>query len=67
MTREALRSDVFLTGSNTVTLDGKLVNTDMVGNRVAGMIYGAKKVVLVVGKNKLVKDEEVTEPTILLG
>lgn len=58
MTREALRSDVFLTSSNTVTLDGKLVNTDMVGNRVAGMIYGAKKVVLVVGKNKIVKDVE---------
>lgn len=54
--REALRSDVFLTSSNTVTLDGKLVNIDAAGNRVVGMIFGPERVIIVVGRNKIVKD-----------
>ena len=54
--REALLADVFLTGSNAVTLDGKLVNTDGFGNRVAPMIFGPKKVIVVAGVNKIVKD-----------
>ena len=54
--REALVSDVFLTGTNAVTLDGKLVNIDGAGNRVAAMIFGPKKVIIVAGVNKIVKD-----------
>ncbi|MEK7353851.1 MAG: lactate utilization protein [Chloroflexota bacterium] len=54
--RETFSSDVFLTGTNAVTLDGKLVNTDALGNRVAPMIFGPDKVIVVVGINKLVKD-----------
>jgi hypothetical protein len=56
MQREAFSSDVFLTGTNAVTLDGKLVNTDFLGNRVAPMIFGPDKVIVVVGANKIVKD-----------
>ena len=54
--REALLSDVFLTGTNAVTLDGKLVNIDGRGNRVSAMIFGPKKVIIVAGVNKIVKD-----------
>lgn len=54
--REAFSADVFLVGTNAVTLDGKLVNIDGVGNRVAPMIYGPDKVIVVTGVNKLVKD-----------
>ncbi len=54
--REAFFSDVFLTGTNAVTLDGKLVNIDGWGNRVAPMIFGPEKVIVVVGVNKIVKD-----------
>ena len=54
--RKALISDVFLTGSNTVTLDGKLVNIDGRGNRVAPMIFGPRKTILVIGANKIVQD-----------
>jgi L-lactate utilization protein LutB len=54
--REAFFADVFLTGSNAVTLDGKLVNTDGRGNRVAPMIYGPDKVIFLAGANKIVKD-----------
>lgn len=54
--RQQLASDVFLTGTNAVTLDGKLVNVDGTGNRVAAMMFGPKKVVIVAGVNKIVRD-----------
>lgn len=54
--REALLSDLFLTGTNALTADGKLVNLDMVGNRVAGIVFGPTHVVITVGTNKIVPD-----------
>lgn len=54
--RRHLLPDILLCSSNAVTLDGKLVNTDGIGNRVAGMIFGPKKVILVIGMNKIVRD-----------
>jgi L-lactate utilization protein LutB len=54
--RKVLLSDVYVIGTNAVTLDGKLVNTDAGGNRVAAMIFGPRKVIVVVGANKIVKD-----------
>ena len=54
--REIFFTDVFLVGTNAVTLDGKLVNTDGWGNRVSPMIFGPEKVIVVVGANKIVKD-----------
>jgi hypothetical protein len=54
--KEATISDVFLTGTNALTQDGRLVNVDAVGNRVAGMVWGHPLSIVVVGKNKLVKD-----------
>lgn len=54
--REALLSDVFLTSTNAITLDGKLVNIDGAGNRVAAMIFGPKKVIVIAGANKIVTD-----------
>ena len=54
--RETFFADVFLTGTNAVTIDGKLVNIDGHGNRVSAMIFGPAKVILVIGANKIVKD-----------
>jgi L-lactate utilization protein LutB len=54
--REELTTDVFLASSNAITVDGILVNIDGVGNRVAGMIFGPKSVILVAGINKIVRD-----------
>ncbi len=54
--RRIFLSDIFVIGTNAVTLDGKLVNIDGNGNRVAAMIYGPKKVIIVSGANKIVKD-----------
>jgi len=53
--RRQLTCDLFLTGTNAVTLDGILVNIDGNGNRVNAMIFGPKKVIVVVGRNKIVE------------
>jgi hypothetical protein len=56
--KKVMTADVLLASSNAVTMDGKLVNVDGTGNRVAGMIFGPKKVIIAVGKNKIVDDVE---------
>lgn len=54
--RRSLLVDLFFTGTNAVTEDGMLVNLDMIGNRVAGITFGPKHVVILVGRNKVVPD-----------
>ena len=56
MLLESLQCDIFLTGTNAITVDGKLVNIDGVGNRIAGTIFGPKKVIIIIGRNKIVTD-----------
>jgi hypothetical protein len=52
----ATLSDVFLTGANAITEDGRIVSVDGAGNRVAGTFWGHPTVVLLVGRNKIAKD-----------
>ena len=52
--RRQLTCDLFLTGTNAVTLSGFLVNIDGSGNRAGSMFFGPKKVIVVAGRNKLV-------------
>lgn len=54
--RKALLVDLYFTGSNAITESGQLVNLDMVGNRVAALTFGPKNVIIVVGRNKIVKN-----------
>jgi hypothetical protein len=54
--RDVFTADVYISGANAVTMDGKIVSTDGAGNRVAAMIFGPRKVIIVVGVNKIVKD-----------
>jgi L-lactate utilization protein LutB len=58
MRRDSLHADVFLTSTNALTMDGKLVNIDGTGNRVAAISYGPTKVIVVAGINKIVTDLE---------
>lgn len=51
---DALNSDVYFMSSNAITKDGELVNIDGNGNRVAALIYGPDRVVIVAGMNKVV-------------
>lgn len=53
---KAFTADGYFASSNAVTESGYLYNVDGRGNRVAAMIYGPKKVILIVGTNKIVKD-----------
>lgn len=52
----SVMADLYFMSSNAVTVDGELVNIDGAGNRVASLIYGPEKVVLVVGMNKVARD-----------
>lgn len=51
-------ADLFFSGANAITLDGKVVNVDGTGNRVAATIFGPQKVIIVAGANKVVDDLE---------
>ena len=50
------RSDFFLSSTNALTLDGKLINVDATGNRVSSMIFGPERVMVIAGVNKIVKN-----------
>lgn len=52
--RRQLTCDLFLSGSNALTISGELINIDATGNRVAAMFFGPRRVIVVVGRNKLV-------------
>lgn len=54
--KNAAQADVYLTSTNALTQDGKLVNTDGMGNRVAAMFYGPKKTIVICGVNKIVEN-----------
>jgi hypothetical protein len=52
--RQTFSSDIFLCGTNAITLNGKIVSMDGLGNRVSAMIFGPSKVIIAVGANKIV-------------
>lgn len=52
--RECLTTEIFLTSVNALAETGEMVNIDGTGNRVAGSLYGHRKVYFVIGRNKLV-------------
>lgn len=52
------RADIFISGTNAITENGEIINIDGNGSRVAPMIYGPKKVILIVGTNKITKNAE---------
>jgi len=56
--KKALLTDYYLSSSNAVSEDGRIVNIDHSGNRVAALTYGPDKVLIIVGKNKVVKTQE---------
>jgi len=61
LNRKCFSSDVFLSSTNAVTEDGKLFNVDAAGNRAGAMFIGPRKVIVVCGVNKIVKDVEAAE------
>ncbi len=53
---KALGCDFYFCSSNAVTEDGELFNVDGNSNRVACIVFGPANVIMIVGKNKIVKD-----------
>lgn len=56
MTAKGATADVYLCSSNAITEQGELYNVDGFSNRVAAIANGPKKVIMVVGINKIVPD-----------
>ena len=49
-------AEIFICSANAVSEDGELVNIDGAGNRIAGQVFGHKKVYIVIGTNKICPD-----------
>ena len=54
--RKAFSCDAYISSSNAITQNGELYNVDGNSNRVAAMLFGSKKLIVVAGYNKVVKD-----------
>ena len=54
----AFTVDVYLTSANAISEDGVIVNIDGNGNRVAAITWGPKKVIFVIGMNKVAQTVE---------
>lgn len=54
--RRAFYADYYLSSVNAISEDGKIVNIDGNGNRVAAITFGPKRVILVVGINKVAQN-----------
>ena len=51
--RDCLTTEIFLLSANGLAETGEIVNIDGTGNRIAGSLYGHKKVYFVIGRNKI--------------
>ncbi len=59
--RKSFAVDAYITSTNAITVDGELYNVDGTGNRVAAMMFGPEKVIVVCSVNKIVEDIEEAE------
>ena len=50
------QADYFVSGSNAITDDGKIVNIDGLGNRLAAFCFGPGRVIIIAGRNKITGD-----------
>ncbi|MGN0817536.1 MAG: lactate utilization protein [Candidatus Coproplasma sp.] len=63
----ALGADFFVCSANAVTEDGEIIQTDGTGNRIAALCYGPENVIMIIGKNKIVRDRAEGERRIKSG
>lgn len=55
---DAMATDVYISSANAIAETGEIVNIDGAGNRVASTLWGHKKVIFVIGRNKMTKTYE---------
>ena len=53
MAGKAIDTDLFFLSANAVSENGEIVNIDGTGNRLAGSLFGHKKVYYIIGQNKI--------------
>lgn len=54
----AFTSDVFLCSANAITHDGEIYQVDGLSNRIAPLVFGPDRVIIIAGTNKIVKNIE---------
>lgn len=54
--KSGMHANLYVSSTNALTQNGELINADGEGNRVAAQIFGSDKLLIIAGKNKLVKD-----------
>ena len=54
--KKAFEADYYLSSANAISEDGVIVNIDGNGNRVAAITWGPRRVIFVVGLNKVAQD-----------
>ena len=54
----AFTADVYLSSANAISEDGIIVNIDGNGNRVAAITWGPKRVIFIIGMNKVAQTVE---------
>lgn len=54
---KALTSECYVSSCNAIAIDGKIINVDHSGNRVAAITYGPERVIIIAGSNKIVKTQ----------
>ena len=54
--KETVGGDFYFCSANAVTKDGQIVNIDGYSNRISAIAFGPKKVIMIVGKNKIVNN-----------
>ncbi len=54
--KEVVGCDFYFCSANAVTKKGELLNVDGFCNRISAIAFGPKKVIMVVGKNKIVEN-----------
>ncbi len=59
--RQSFCADFYLSSANAITEDGVIYNVDGNSNRVACICHGPDKVILIVGRNKIVRNLEAAE------
>lgn len=52
--RATIGADFFFCSANAITENGEILNVDGFANRISAIAFGPKKVVMIVGKNKIV-------------
>ncbi len=55
---DSFKADYYLLSANAMTIDGKLINIDGRGNRLAAFIFGPKNIIVVASMNKVFLDEK---------